>query len=272
MSKFDQGAHSVSAAQIGYFNDMRTAECEAQFYGAVYAYARSETAAIDLRGNCTPLRLTDPQMTIRQNLMNSITLYADALQALSATGDDKQLDTNAQNLAAKINGLAKSGGFAVSGVGADVEAAIVGLTGMVIDNKKFTEVRDAAISQQENLSSVIDALKKENSEDAVGIDSSLSNIRDELTTILATERGQRGTAVFFDVIQSRDILLAVNPLDNKTGANLETAVQQLNDALDSLVAANQAIATSGNGGIIAAVNDLVVRAQQAQLIQAALSK
>jgi hypothetical protein len=282
ISKFDQGAHSVATAQMTFFGAVRTAECESQFYGTAYDFASGRASAIDLRGNCSPQRLTDQQITTRQNLMSAITLYADQIQALAASGDDKNLDTNAQGLASKLNALAKSGGFAESAIGADVEAAVIGLTGMVIDNGKFHDIRAAATSEQENLAKVATTLKNENANLSSGIDSSLGTIRAELTATLADTKKNDGQAVFFQTVQARSILQTANPfglqpiaasagaLDPNT--NPTSVVQQLNAALDSLVIANHAIATAGTGGIVAAVNDLVARAQQAQAIQAALSK
>ena len=59
-------------------------------------------------------------------------------------------------------------------------------------------------------------------------------------------------------------------LDSNT--NPDSIAQQQNKALDGLVTANAALATAGTGGIVAAVNDLVARAQAAQAMQAALAK
>jgi hypothetical protein len=269
ISKFDQSTHSVATAQTTFFEAVQAADCDSQFYDAAYSYAQNKAPGIDLRSNCSPRGLTDAQLKIRQTLLASITLYADQLQALAAAGDSKQLSTNEQSLASNINSFAQNQGFAKSGIAADVEAAIIGLTGMVLDYTKFATIQAAAAAQQDNLSKVVTQLKAENIGDAAGIDSNLSNIRDEMATELARIRKTNGPVAFFYVANARSILTSANPLGSQTSTS---TVQQLNASLDAIVSANQAIASAGTGGIVAAVNDLVARAQQAQAVQAALIK
>jgi hypothetical protein len=286
LSKFDQGAHSVSTSQMSFLNGAHAVECATQFYGAAYAYSLDNAVPIDLRGQCKSdgLMLSSAQIQVRQNLMDSITLYADQLQALSSAGDDKNLDSNLQTTAGNLNTLAGKYGLSKqdASIAHDVEAAVVGLTNMVLDQKKANDVRAAASAQQANLSKVVTALKAENVSLASGIDGDIGDIRAHLAALLAVTRNKQGSAVFFDVVRARNYLQAVSPfgtqaMDDSVGAKNPTidpltAVQQLNAALDSLVSANNAIATSGTGGITAAVSDLVARAQAAQTFQAALGK
>jgi hypothetical protein len=286
LSKFDQGAHVVASSQATFFNGVHSVECEAQFYAGAYAYSKDDSVPIDLRGKCAAdkLFLNSAQIAIRQKMLDALTLYADALQALGATGDDKSLDTNLQAAAGNINTLATNSGLskADGSIATDVEAAIVGLTNMILDQKKKTDIQAAAKSQQANLAKIVDTLKAENLSLASGVDDLIGAIRANLAATLATTRQREGSAVFFDVVRARGYLESVSPfgskgLDDSTGTSdpvvdPSVAVSQLNAALDGLVSANNAIANAGVGGINAAVADLVSRAQAARTFQAALGK
>lgn len=278
LSRFDEGAHAAAVAQMSFFRAARTAECDAQFYGAAYDYAVGNAPAIDMRGTCTPQRLTDAQLAIRQDLMNAITLYADQLQALATTDDNKKLDSNAQALAGKINGLAKSGGLRDASIAGGVEAAVIGLTGMALDNTRFNDIRGAATAEQDNLATVLATLKRENVTMAAGIDSSLGTIRAEIATVLAKTKERAGPSVFFDVARARGLLQRANPFGVSASAGMtdsgpapDSVAARLNATLESLTVANHAIATAGTGGIVAAVNDLVARAREAQGLDSALN-
>jgi hypothetical protein len=286
LSKFDQGAHTVAASQTTFLNGVHTVECEAQFYQGAYQYAKDDSLPIDLRGKCASgqLFLNSAQIGIRQKLLDALTLYADALQALGSTGDDKSLDSNLQTAAGNLNTLASGAGLSKgdASIATDVEAAIVGLTNMVLDQKKKTDIQAAAKNQKDNLAKIVDTLKAENLSLASGVDDLIGSIRANLAATLATTRKREGSAVFFDVVRARGYLESVGPygskgLDDSTGAldptiDPSVAVSQLNAALDGLVSANNAIATAGVGGINAAVADLVARAQAARTFQAALGK
>jgi hypothetical protein len=283
LSKFDDSAHSVSTTQITFFRAAQTAECTTISYSDAYDYANSVKPVVGANGakqpvnltpSCTPKELTSAQLAIRQDLMNSITLYADQIQALASSGDDKNLDSNSQSLASKINSFAKGRGFSSSGLGiaADVEAAIIGITDLIIDHSKLNEIKAAAKSKGLELKLVVGELKKENTDLSAAIDSNLGVQKSEIATMVASSKG--AAAVFFATIQARS--LVQNPLAQGAPASdpntPTTNVGQLNDALDGIVTANDAIATASTGGIVSAVSDLVARAQKAQSIQAALSK
>jgi hypothetical protein len=286
LSKFDQGAHVVATSQTTFFNGVHSVECEAQFYAGAYAYSKDDSVPIDLRGKCAAdkLFLNSAQIAIRQKMLDALTLYADALQALGSTGDDKSLDTNLQTAAGNLNTLATKSGLskADASIATDVEAAIVGLTNMILDQKKKTDIQAAAKNQKANLAKLVDTLKAENLNLASGVDDLIGSIRANLAATLATARKREGSAVFFDVVRARSYLESVSPfgskgLDDSTAASdpvidPSVAVSQLNSALDGLVSANNAIASAGVGGINAAVADLVSRAQAARTIQAALGK
>jgi hypothetical protein len=90
------------------------------------------------------------------------------------------------------------------------------------------------------------------------------------------------TARFFYLVQAHAIMQGVNPLGSAPIAESAGAIEPsriaekeaalLNAALDAVVRANQAIQNATTGGTVAAVNDLIARAQAAQAMQAALLK
>ena len=126
---------------------------------------------------------------------------------------------------------------------------------MILDHTKYKEVKDAASAVQPELTIVVAQLKAENLSDAEGLSSKAGSVTNEFHAALLSARDQRGPASFLDVVQARMALQSIvtPPPD----------VAQLNDTLDALVAANQALARATNGGAIPEVSDLVSRAQQA---------
>ena len=284
ITKFDQGAHSLSTAEMNFFRAVQTADCTSEFYFQAFEWANGTKDNFDISGNCTPTILSDDQIKTRQALMDAITLYADKMEALASHDDNKTLDNNSQQLASSINNMAKNDPKLSSAfpVATGVEAAIIGISDMVLDQKKFTEIKGAAKDMEPDLETVVMTLQKENITFSLGIASKIDNIEGILRPIVAETHKQRGKMSFFDVVESRRILQSANPfgttpLSQSTGAadpakDPQNAALQLNKTLDALLNANKAIASAGTGGIIAAVNDLIARAQAAQAMQAALNK
>jgi hypothetical protein len=172
----------------------------------------------------------------------------------------------------------------------NVEAAVIALANMVLDQTRAHDIRKAAAAHQADLNIVVKTLKDENVSIASGIDDYIREMRANLITSLAYARQTQGSAVFFETLRVREYLHALAPFsrsgdDDSTESkdpsgpnphdpdlNAANAVTQLNEALESLLMANHAIATSGNGGIAAAVQDLVSRAQAAYTFQIALQQ
>jgi len=266
VTKFDQGAHSAGAAQMGFFRQVQAAECTRNFYKQAFSFATAQkdpqtheypSVPLDLMPSCSPQELTNAQLEIRQKLMDTITLYADAIQALANGTDDTSLSKTSQALASNIQGLAKQEGFtAVTATDtAALNAAVVTITSLILDHTKYKEVKDAASAVQPQLTTVVAQLKAENLSDAEGLASKAGSVTNEFSTALLSVRDQRGPASFLYIAQAHITLQSIvaPPPD----------VAQLNDTLDALVAANQALAGATNGGAIPEVSDLVSRAQQA---------
>jgi hypothetical protein len=128
ISKFDQGAHSVATGQMAFFRQVQIADCNNQFYSAAFNFSIKQTEKLDLTGICEPTILDNNQIKIRQALMDSLTLYVDKIQTLATGDSNKTLDSNSQNLAGQLNGLAKSHGLGSSlSIAEGVEAAVIAI-------------------------------------------------------------------------------------------------------------------------------------------------
>ena len=265
-TKFDQGAHSAGTAQMSLFHQVQAAECSRNFYVQAFKFATaqkdSEThkypvVSLDLTGSCSPKELTDAQLQIRQQLMDTIVLYADAIQALANGTDDSDLSENSQKLATNIQGLAKQQGFTAvtSTETAALNAAVVTITTLILDHRKYKEVKKAASSAQPELVIVVAELKAENLGDTEGLASKADSVTNEFYPALLSARDQRGPASFLDIVQAHIALQSI--------VIASTNVAQLNDTLDALVRANQSLANATNGGAIPEISDLISRAQQA---------
>ena len=279
ITKFGEGAHLASTAQGDFFRAVQSADCTHQFYARAYAWATGTANTLDISGQCTPTILNDQQIQIRQSMMDAITLYADKMAALATNDDDKTLDANSRQLATNLNGLVKQGGFASLPVAAGVEAGIIAIAELALDQRRFTDLKSAAGSMESSVRAVVAALKQENTAFAIGIASKIDGTELNLREVLAATRKSREQMSFFDVVEARRIMQSVNPFSPGLvagGVDLKSdpanVAQQLNATLDGVVNANRAIAADGTGGIIAAVNDLIARAKKAQTIQSALNK
>jgi hypothetical protein len=266
VTKFDQGAHAAGTAEMSLLHQVQAAECSRNFYAQAFSFATAQkdkktkkypVVPLDLTAACTHQELTDAQLEIRQKLMDTITLYADAIQTLANGTDDTNLSKNSQSLASNIQGLAKQQGFtAVTATDtAALNAAVVTITSLILDHTKYKEIKDAASSVQPGLTTVVAQLKAENLSDAEGLASKAGSVTNEFYTALLSARDQRGPASFLDVVQAHMALQSI--------VIASPNVAQLNDTLDALVAANEALARATNGGAIPEISDLVSRAQQA---------
>lgn len=282
ISKFDQGTHSVATGQMTFFRQVQIADCNNQFYSAAFKFSTKQTDVLDLTGKCVPTILDEKQIKSRQALMNSITLYVDKIQTL-ATGDiNKTLDTNSQNLAKQLNGVAKTHGFADLSTASKVEADVIAITEMALDQRKFKDIKDAANTINPSIVEIVNTLKDENSTFAIGMASKMDQIQIQLKAAVSEARNETGVRSFLDVITAREIIRNINPLgaspltvaegNADPSIDPQNVAKQLNASLDSLVNANEALANAGTGGIIAAVNDLIAKAQHANDVLSAINK
>ena len=270
-AKFDQGVHTVSAAEMNLFTQVQAAECSRNFYVRGFDFATAprdkttgqfpELPPLDLRSNtCVHQELTDAQLALRQKLMQAITLYADAIQTLTNGSSDTNLNDDAKTVAGKIKDLGAQQTFTSreAGAGAALNAALVTIATMIIDHTSYKDVKAAANAMHTPLSKVVKALKDENSADAIGLASKADGLANEMRSSLAAARDNAGAASFLDVVSTRMALesLIVTPPN----------VAQLNATLDAVLKANDALAHSTNGGAMPEIVDLISRAQQASTL------
>jgi hypothetical protein len=270
-AKFDQGVHTATAAEAALFTQVQAAECTRDVYTHGFDFATEQPdksgnfskkpATLDLRGSkCIHNELTDEQLAIRQKLLKTITLYADAIQTLTNGTSDTKLSDDSTKLAGDIKTLGSQQKFTSSeaGLAAGLNAAIVTLATMIIDHSSYKHVKDAALAMQKPLSTVVDELKKENAGDVEGLSSKADALINEMRTGLDAARDKFGAASFLDVVYAKttlDVLIITPP-----------SVATLNDALDAIVKANDALARSTDGGAIPEISDLISRGQQASTL------
>jgi hypothetical protein len=129
------------------------------------------------------------------------------------------------------------------------------ITSFIVDHTKYKEIKEAASSVQPSLMIVIAQLKAENTSDAKSLASKADAVANMFQPALLAARDQMGSASFLDVIDAHIALQSIIiPTPNVT---------QLNDTLDAIVAANQALAHATNDGTIPEVSNLINRARQA---------
>jgi hypothetical protein len=256
-TQFDQGAHSVVTSEENLFQALRTTDCNSQFYAAAVSYALGKGVLPPVNGDCTPTQLTDAELAIRKGVLDAISLYADKVLAVSG-GTNTALDTNAKTLAGALNAKFSK---ADKGVAAGVEAAIIELANIALDEQRLTDIQTAASAAAPELATVIAELKKENADYSAAIDGNIGGVEVGLNDIL---RHEQGPHAFFDAAAARTIM-AAQPVNH-------TMAEKLNAALDALVTANAALANPARGGIVASVNELVARAKDAETLYSALNK
>lgn len=276
VSQFDQATHSAATAESAFLDSILMVDCEAQFYENAYNYAHNQ-GTLKLIGYCTPRVIKPEQIELRKSLMNAIVLYADKMQALASTDDDKQLDTNSQTLAKNLNTLATTGGIKLKdpALVQGVETAFIAIANMALDQKKYKTIREAAQNMQLPLTNVVEALKSENSSLAKDMGDKIKTgkfglVENQLHIVINESRNKTNDPgeTFFNIVNGRNILLSLSQVPKQSfglsGTKSGDPAKPLNDALDAIVNCNKAIAETKSGGIGAAASDLYQRATAAQ--------
>jgi len=274
VSHFDQATHAAANAETAFLNAVQTADCEDQFYESLSEYALHKKNNFDLTGYCKPRVITPEQIDTRNKLMSAIVLYADKMQALATSDDNKQLDTNSQTLAQNLNKLATTGGIKLKdpAIVQGVETAFIAIADMALDKVKYSNIHTAAQNMQRYLDSIVTALKNENFGFGLAMSGSLGQIEITMREVISSsqQRGKDPAETFFNVVNGRNIIISADlltkrslasPANTPSSTPVDTA-KPVNDALDAIVSCNQAIANTktGSGGISAAANDLYKRA------------
>lgn len=282
VSQFDQATHKAADAENAFLDMVITVDCEAQFYEQAYKYALKMEDNFKLKAYCTPRVLTPGQSEIRKLLMAAIVLYADKMQALATDDDNKQLDTNSQNLAQNLNRLATAGGINLPNPALvqGIETAFITIAKMALDQTKYKNIREAAEKMQPQLVTIVEALKKENwgfGQTTGEQTGKIGAIETQVRALIAKSHDQNNdpAETFFNIVNGRNILLSLNQVPKQSfglsGPLTRDPAKPVNDALDAIINCNKAIAETGSGGINAAANDLFQRAVTAIDIYKSLS-
>jgi hypothetical protein len=254
VTKFDQGAHAVSASEVAFLRAAQTADCNFQFYSQALMFVADKSPTpntpLTTGAPCVPDELTNADILIRQKLLNAIALYADQIQAVASGGADKTLATNGQAAASDFNSFLKSPEInkaTHTSISTTVEAAVVALFGMVMDARELSDIKKAASEQSENLTSIVDLLKKENTQVATNMTAKAGTISVILDTSIAfiKQAGvlsevqdpgpvldsvthkmvdhyhiarQNDYRLLFDVVQARQIIQAVDAVGQSVTA------------------------------------------------------
>jgi hypothetical protein len=265
-AQFDKAVHTTAATELTLFREVQVGECNDQFYQQAYRVAglgadRLDLSQLDLTGGpCAHQELTDEELAIRQKLLTTLTLYADAIQTLSEGKGNLDPSAKEKALAGDIKSLATQGKFSSvekSGA-AGLDAAVSAVVHVIIDRRVHKDVGGAAGAVQSDLTLVIRELQAENSNDAQGLRSKYGSVNNEMisTLKLACERG--GAGCFFGVTSAHlalDSVIVAPP-----------NIEQLNEALDAVLAANASLAQPKSENAAAEVSELVDRAQQASAL------
>lgn len=286
VSVFNQATHEAAAAERSFLDAVMTVDCQNQFYTSAYNYSISKEpqANFDLAGYCTPRLISQQQIDTRNQLMNAIILYADKVQALASDQDDKKLDASAETMAKGLNKLVKAGGIKLANPSLvkQVEAAVTAISEMALDEVKYKNVRSAAVSVQPGLVVIVEALKQENFGFGQSMSAAIGDLEQKLRIEIAMSRQHQfalsgsgdQAGIFFNIVRSRNILAAADPLTrralasaaNLPGASVTDPATPVNDTLQAVVDANQALVDARVGGIYSAAHDLASRAGAAKKV------
>lgn len=272
VSQLDQSVHGAATAEASFLTAVQAADCDSQFYTAVYRFSVNSAENFQLAAYCSPRVLTSDQYRVRKNLMDALTLYADKLQALASSSDDKQLEANSQTLASNLKALgAAPGAVNLSAtvkpeIVAGVQAAFVAIAELALDHKKYTEVTKAARDMQPHIDAIVRALQAENDGFANSLVADHEVLEGQLRLAVASATGI--SAKFFAAIQARSVLATSSGLTDQSLATVDwtnTAfAKPITDALPAIQTANSAIARGVPASVSSAAHDLYARAEAAK--------
>jgi hypothetical protein len=281
VGKFDQAAHSTASAEMAFLSSVQAIDEQTQFYQAAFAYATNKEPNFDVTGDFKSTLLTADQIATRKALMDSLTLYADKMQAIACGDDDKQLDAHSQSLATNLIGLAGAKKIPTGSQGLDraVETAVDAIARLALDRLRASDLRKTAADMQPHLETIVTALQQENDVLGKTVIGNLGQIEIELRAMVAMSHQRApddAAATFFAIMQSRRLLTDTNALmaypGNSTVPVKGEIAKPINDTLSAILNGNEAIAKRGTGGLAAAATDLYQRAQTAKEFYQSLEK
>jgi hypothetical protein len=262
-SQFDKAVHTTATSELQLFHEVQAADCNDQFYREAFQVAGFGTPPLTLSqvdltgGHCTHEELTDADLSIREKLLSTLTLYADTLQALSDAKGDVALSANEKKVAGDIKSLAtqeKFNSIEKSGA-AGLDAAVSAVVNVIIDRRVQKDVQSAAMAVQSGLTVIVRELQAENGGDAKGLASKYGSVTNEMTSILKLTCSHGGAECFLGIASAHAALGSV--------IVALPDVEKLNKTLDSLLKANASMAQPKGSGAGAEVSEFVDHAQEA---------
>ena len=280
ITQFGEGARSAASAENSFLRATISADCTSQFYQSGLQYSLGKAENFTISPSCQARAVTPEQLQLRKALMDTIVLYAEKLAVLASSDTNEQLSDAGSTLATNINALAKAGGLQNMGLAAGVEAAVVAITSLVLDQVRYSAIRDAASAMQEPLQQVAMALKDENLAFANTINTNLNGVEIALRLAIAQESRRGRRASLLDIVRARELVISTNPLSNAddpispgtAASNPQALASPINATLDLVVEGNRQIANGQPTRLAAVAEDLVQRAQAAVQFYNALTK
>ncbi len=145
---FASSAHSVAVAEMEFLRAVQETKCNTKFFDNDLAYVVNR-GDLDLTGTCAPTQLDSQGFLIRAELMDSITLYSDALAAMAVRGSNQGLDPDSQKLAARLASLAKSGATGLD-PNDSFNTALSRICSFALDSSEFSSPEAAATAYFQN--------------------------------------------------------------------------------------------------------------------------
>lgn len=265
VNKFAAGIHTVDSAEMAFLRQVQSAECSSRFYSAAFTFATASkdprtkqypNVPFDLHPDCEPQELTNDELRLRQTLLDTLAAYGDSMQFLLTGNNNGTPDSWSDAVAKDAENLAKQEKFKSisSSDAAGMNAAVVSIAEVILDHHEYANVKQAAAKAEPSLEIMVNTLKSENTNDAEGIKSKLTGIKQDLYIAARASREQRGAASLFDIASAH---AALEPL------SVATDVTLLNATLDAMVSSNKALASDDQSALLPEVINFVSQGQKA---------
>ncbi|MBS0560601.1 MAG: hypothetical protein JSR21_11155 [Proteobacteria bacterium] len=264
VGQFGKAVSDVSAAQLGLYDALARNESDLNSYNSFVGPA--------LAGGPRPVPLpaatmTEAQRALRKSILDGLSAYGQALQALAQTGDATAFDASAKSIDGSLRKIAGDkalvGDFLASAkattIGVDAfSTAIAAVGDYVVQLVETRTITQTAARMQQPIEIVTQVLLSEN--DAIGAvldgihDAGDSLRRLALLSIKSDPRGSRGGTLVGEWVLDQEFA--------KRFARPDIAALQA--ALRALPPANKAVANAQAPDGIAAIQEFVARVQAVQ--------
>ena len=185
VAKFSVAAQQVASTEDAYIEAVRASDEKVQYYNNLKLYVMNlQTPKFETTNNST---ISDSDLKLREDLLNTISIYGAKLAALTNSDATKSLDKNVTSLAIDLKSIDKNA-FTALDKTVDTNAvvtAVVAIADFVIDREIYKEVKASALAMDPYLGTVADTLKEENKLFARKLQNNAKQIDGRMTTIAA---------------------------------------------------------------------------------------